>query len=420
MSHPEPEYDVIVVGGGPAGSSTAGLLAQEGHRVLLLEREKFPRYHIGESLISGVTLTLDALGVRERMAELRFQIKHGGSLLWGADQTAPWSFRFREIRDARFDYSWQVRRAEFDAMLLDRARELGVVVVEGATVRGPLTDGDRIAGVSYQFRGEADPIDARAAIVVDASGQQRWLGRHFGLVSWHDDLRNMATWSYYAGALRYPGDHEGDLLVESRSHGWLWYAPLSPTLTGIGYVTPSDRFVESGLPPEQLLEKQIAESNEVSWLTSGARRVDVYRTARDWSYACSQFSGPGWVLVGDAAAFIDPLLSSGVTLAMRGALSLSRAVHEALAAPEKERHLMQVYEDRYRDFLAALIDLIRFFYDGAHGRDELHLRAQTIVDPDRLMPPKISFVSLLSGLARGDETLDIAPRTAIDRPSGAI
>jgi flavin-dependent dehydrogenase len=406
MSHPEPEYDVIVVGGGPAGSSTAGLLALEGHRVLLLEREKFPRYHIGESLITGVIPTLDALGLRERMADLRFQVKYGGSLLWGANQTTPWSFRFREIRDSRFEYSWQVRRAEFDALLLDRARELGVRVVEGATVRGPLTDGDRIAGVSYQFRGESDPIEARAAIVVDASGQQRWLGRHFGLVSWHEDLRNVAVWSYYAGALRYPGENEGDLLTESRSQGWLWYAPLSPTLTGIGYVTPSARLVESGLPPEQLLEKQIAESTEVSWLTAGARRVDVYRAARDWSYACSQFSGPGWVLVGDAAAFIDPLLSSGVTLAMRGALSVARAVHEALAAPEKERHVMQAYEDRYREFLGALLELTRFFYAGAHGKDELHLRAQAIVDPEGRLPAKISFVTLLSGLVRGDESLD--------------
>lgn len=405
MRQPGAEYDVIVVGGGPAGACTAGLLALEGHRILLLEREKFPRYHVGESLITGVVPTLTALGLLDRMAELRFQVKYGGSLLWGENQTEPWSFRFREIRGGRYEYAWQVRRAEFDAMLLDRARELGVHVVEGATVRDALTDGDRLAGVRYQLKGESGSVPARATMVVDASGQHRWLGRRFGLVDWYDDLRNVAVWSYWQGALRYPGEHEGDLLTESCRQGWLWYAPLSPELTGIGYVTTSDRLVASGLTPEQLLERHIAESTEVSWLTAGAKRVDIYRAARDWSYTCQQFSGPGWVLVGDAAAFIDPLLSAGVTLAMRAASSVAKAVHETLTAPDKERHVMKDYEDRYRDFLDSLLELVRFFYDGAHGKEELHLRAQAIVDPDRSLPPKLSFVSLLSGLVRGDESL---------------
>jgi flavin-dependent dehydrogenase len=408
------EYDVVVVGGGPAGASTAGLLALEGHRVLLVDRDKFPRYHVGESLITGVIPTLTALGLTDRVEALGFQRKFGGSLLWGPGQTEPWSFRFREIRDGRFEHSWQVRRADFDAMILDRARELGVEVVEGATVRDVLTTGDRVTGVSYQWRGETAVVEARARIVVDASGQQRWLGRHFDLVSWHEDLRNMAVWSYYQGCLRYPGEHEGDLLTESRPHGWLWYAPLTPELTGIGYVTPSARYTESGLRPEELLEKHVSESVEVSWMTAGARRVDCYRTARDWSYACSRFSGPGWVLVGDAAAFIDPLLSAGVTLAMRGAGSAARAVHEALTTPDKERHVMGIYEERYRDFLAPLLELTRFFYEGAKDKGEFHLRAQAIIDPTAALPPKISFVTLLSGLVRGDDIYSEAATDGID------
>lgn len=400
-------YDVVVVGGGPAGASTAGLLAQDGYRVVLLEREKFPRYHIGESLITGILPTLDRLGLRERADQCGFQPKYGGSLMWGLNQKKPWSFRFREIRDGKYEVSYQVRRADFDALLLDRARELGVHVLEGVTVKEPVVTDGRMTGVRYQFRGEAPLVEVRARMVVDASGQQRWLGRHFDLVSWHEDLRNLAVWTYYQGALRYEGEFEGDLLTESRPQGWLWFAPLNRDLTGIGYVTPSARMSESGLTPEQMLDKQIAESSEVSWLMSTAHRVDIYRTARDWSYCCTRFSGPGWVLVGDAAAFIDPLLSAGVMLAMRGADTASRAVRDALAEPGKERHAMRLYEEGYRSFLGPLLELTRFFYDGAKQKDELHLRAQAIIDPDRNLPAKISFVTLLSGLVRGDEMLDI-------------
>jgi flavin-dependent dehydrogenase len=407
MNLAQDELDVIVVGGGPAGASTAGLLALQGHQVLLLEREKMPRYHIGESLITGVVPTLNALGLRERMDHMGFQRKYGGSILWGSGQTTPWSFRFREIRNGKYEYAYQVRRADFDALLFDRARELGVAAVEGATVREPLFHGERIVGVRFQLRGESTPVDVRARMVVDASGQNRWLGRHFDLVSWYEDLRNVAVWSYYQGGLRYDGEFEGDLLSELRPDGWLWYAPLNRDITGIGYVTPSARLVASGMPPELMLDKQIAESTEVSWLTANARRVDIYRTARDWSYACTRFSGPGWVLVGDAAAFIDPLLSAGVTLAMRGANSAAQAVHEALIDPDKERDTMRAYEQRYREFLEALLSLTRFLYEGAKEKHDFHLRAQSIIDPAGQLPTKVAFVTLLSGLVRGDEAIEL-------------
>jgi flavin-dependent dehydrogenase len=397
--------DVVVVGGGPAGSSVAGLLALEGLDVALLEREKAPRYHIGESLISGVLPTLTALGLRERMELMGFQRKYGAELLWGLDE--PISFRFREVRDARFEYSYQVRRADFDAMLLDRARELGVHVMEGAEVKDAIFDGPRMTGVHYRMRGEDRGRDLHATIIVDASGQQRWLGRRFNLVSWHEDLRNIAAWSYYAGGLRHEGEFEGDLFAELRPQGWLWYLPLSRDITGIGFVTPSARMAEAGLPPGQVLEQQIAESTEVARLTEHAERVDIYRTARDWSYACTRFSGPGWVLVGDAAAFIDPLLSTGVTLAMRGAARLRRAVLESLVDPAKERDVMHAYEQNYREFLDALLELVRFFYDGGKNRDDFDLRSQAIIDPDRRLPARLSFVRLMSGLVRGDEQLDL-------------
>lgn len=402
------QYDVIVVGGGPAGASAAGLLAIEGHRVLLLEREKFPRYHIGESLITGVLPTIARLGLTERLEGLGFPKKYGGSLLWGKGAAKPWTFEFRETGNGKYEYCYQVRRADFDTLLLDRARELGVRVIENAIVKEPLFTGERMTGVRYQLRNEEQVIEAGSRMVVDASGQQRWLGRHFDMVNWHEDLRNIAVWSYYQGCRRYEGEKAGNILTENRPHGWLWFIPISDDVTSIGYVTPTSELAASGLAPERMLDTQIAESGEVKLMTEGATRVDGYRTIRDWSYTCSRFSGPGWVLVGDAAAFIDPLLSTGVTLAMRGGSTVARAVNESLVDPAKEADALETYESSYRDFLNPLLEFVRFFYDQTKNREQYHRGAQAIVDPEKHFPASVDFVTLVSGLARGDDVIEPA------------
>jgi flavin-dependent dehydrogenase len=398
-------FDVIVVGGGPAGAGAAGLLAMEGHRVLLLEKDKFPRYHIGESLITGIWPTLDRLGLRPRLEQIGFVRKYGATVRWGGEGDQ-WGFAFRDA--GRHEYALQVPRAEFDALLLGRARELGVHVVEDATVREPVFDGDRLVGVRYEIRGEQEGIDARARITVDASGQRRWLGSHLGLVQWHDDLRNVAVWSYYQGCLRYEGERAGHTLVEMRRGGWLWFIPLDDDITSIGYVTPAALLAEAGAQVEEVFATQLERSREVKPMMRGAKRVAAYRTARDWSYACTRFFGPGWVLVGDAAAFVDPLLSTGVTLALRGARVLAPAVSQALADPSAEAEALRSYEESSRKFFDVILDFVLFFYDQTRTRPEYYQGAQEIIDPDGRRPPRIDFVKLVSGLACEDDDVDVS------------
>lgn len=389
-------YDVVVVGGGPAGSSAAGLLALDGWNVLLLERDKFPRYHIGESLITGVWPTIDRLAMRERLAGMGFTKKYGATVRWGLDDQ-PWGFYFREAGVE--EYAYQVPRAEFDTMLLGRARELGVTVLEEAAVRDPVLDGQRLLGVRYQLRGEESSREARASIVLDASGQRRWLGSLFGLVEWHEELRNTAVWAYFQRTGRYEGQDAGHTLVEHVNGGWFWFIPLADDTTSVGYVTPISFASRSGLPMPQLFEHRLEQSHEVRRLLEPSTRVTGYRTARDWSYTCRSFYGPGWVLVGDAAAFIDPLLSTGVTLAMRSARLVATAVTLALGYPALEARAFQAYEEDSRAFLKTILEFVVAFYDQTKRQADYHRDAQVLVDPDEENPAELDFSKLVSGLA---------------------
>ncbi|WP_410569609.1 NAD(P)/FAD-dependent oxidoreductase [Amycolatopsis sp. cmx-4-61] len=395
MSASEETYDVVVVGGGPGGAATAGLLAGMGHKVLVLEREKFPRYHIGESLITGALPTLDDLGLIKRLDAMGFTKKYGGTLLWGKNQ-GTWGFRFTE--SALYDYAYQVRRADFDALVLGRARELGAKVLEEVTVREPIFDGERMVGVTYAEKGSKETKEAHATFVIDATGQNHILAKHFDSVVWHDDLRNIATWTYWQGCNLYSGTKAGDIISENRPTGWFWFIPLHDGTVSVGYVTPLEEYQKSGKSLEELYFDELGKTEEVSTLVKGATRASGFRNIKDWSYTAERFHGPGWALVGDAAAFVDPLLSTGVTLALRGARALADAIDGVLRDPSAEDELLGLYEESYRTFLDSVLDFVRFFYDRTKNKEDYWDKAQEQIDPQKLRPRETDFATMLSGL----------------------
>ncbi|WP_406415561.1 FAD-dependent oxidoreductase [Streptomyces sp. NBC_00873] len=390
------DFDVIVIGGGPAGATTAALLAKRGHRVLVLDRERFPRYHVGESLIPGVMVPMEELGLKERMEAKGFERKYGGTLVWGNNEV-PWNFSF--TTGGRIPYAFHTRRADLDALILDRARELGAFVVEDATVKESIEEDGRVVGVRYALRGLNEIHEARASLVVDASGQARVLGRKYSEVNWNEQLRNVAVWTYFDNCHRLPGDEWSNILIEGTRDGWFWGIPIDKGVFSVGYVTRSELASASDKSLEALFESEIAHTTKLKDLLKDATQAAGYRSARDWSYTNERFHGNGWVLVGDAAAFVDPLFSTGVALATLAASTLSKVVDQILRHPEIEEKALDRYSTAYQDFFHDIRRFVESFYDRSKTKGFYFNMAQDMIDPDKKNDAEVDFVKLISGLS---------------------
>lgn len=385
-------FDVAVVGAGPAGCTAAGLLAKNGHRVIVVERERFPRYHIGESLVPGVRPVLEELELADRVECFGFTEKPGVTLRWGR-QREPWTIMFNEV--GGYPHAYQVVRSEFDYLLLQQARRLGAVAVEEATVREFLFEGDRCVGIRFERAGS--PTEVRARCVVDASGQSAMLGRRNGSIEWDMELKNVAVWTYFQGARRLPGEIAGNILVENLPDGWLWVIPLHDGTHSVGWVTRAERAGGRGRF-EDGLQRMIEDSDESSRLLAASRQVATFRTARDWSYQNRRFHGPGYLLAGDAAGFVDPVFSTGVFLAMAGASLAARAIHRSLEEPEREEFLFRRYTELYQDFLGVVVSFVHYFYDASLDKESYWGQAQRLIDPVQKMAARRDFIDLISGL----------------------
>lgn len=405
------EHDVIVVGGGPGGSTTAGLLAKAGHDVLLIEREKFPRYHIGESLVPGIMSILNELGLSEEAQGYGYTIKNGITLRWGAHRE-PWTVHFGEV--GPWKHAYQVVRSQFDDMLLRHARRLGATVYEETRVVDFDFDGERCVGVTYQRNGAGEPsVKARAKLVIDASGQSHLLARRLNLLEWDESLKNVAVWAYFDGLDFYQGKNAGNILVENMPDGWIWIIPLHDGTYSVGFVCPMATAQERNLRMADVLLAKIQESVETRKIMAQARLVSAFHTTKDWSYKCSSFHGPGFLLVGDAAGFVDPLFSTGVFLAMNGGSLAAKMVKHILAHPEVEHAARVQYEAAYRKFLDVVFSFVHFFYDASKDKELYWDEAKKLIDPVGQMGSRQDFVYLISGLGGVHTVMDLNPNDAL-------
>ena len=389
-------WDAIVIGGGPAGASVATYLGREGRRVLLVERERFPRPHIGESLLPGVLPYLDALGARDDVEKEGFLRKEGQTFVWGKDRT-PWEIDFREL-DVH-PYAYFVDRARFDEILLRNAERTGAVVREEQTVQRVLFEQGRATGIVVRQKGGKESTE-RAKFVVDASGQSALVARNAELRRVVRGLKNVAVWAYWEGATRLPGHKSAHILTTSVPEGWIWVIPLGDR-TSVGIVTSgATRKERETLGATAWYEKTLRAA-EAAWpLLENAKRVTDVTGARDWSYRARRFSGPGILLAGDAACFIDPILSTGVHLAMTSGYWAASVIHSSLEEPRHEPFFRRFFDETYGAVYRELLTQVKAFYKAAGRKDSIFWTSKQILRVGDAVAPELAFLFITAGLLR--------------------
>lgn len=357
------EHDVIVIGGGPAGSTVSALLAEYGHRVLLLEREVFPRYHIGESLIPYTWFTLNRLGVVDWLRNSACPKKYSVQFVSITGKVSQPFYFFQTIKH-ECSQTWQVWRGEFDAMLLDNARKKGVEVRLGISVRDVLMEGTRVVGVRADVKDGAKNVEMRARVVVDASGRDSLLSRKFGWKDRDADLNKIAVWSYYEGALRDPGLDEGATTVAYvPQKGWFWYIPMHSNIVSVGVVGEPGYLYRDTRDPDTIFHR---EAEACVWIRDHIKvgqQVEPVRVTGEYSYHSKKIGGDGFCLVGDAFAFLDPLFSTGVFLALKSGEMAADTIHAGLATGDLTAAHFDEYYARQRRAVMSFRHLVRAFYD---------------------------------------------------------
>ena len=357
---------VVVIGGGPAGSTAGTLLAQQGHRVTLFEREHFPRFHIGESLIPETYWVLKRLGMLEKMKRSHFVKKYSVQFVNERGKLSE-PFYFVEHKPHECSQTWQVDRSEFDKMLLDHAREQGVEVHEGVRVLEVLFEGERAVGVRVRDENGAERT-VRSQVVIDASGQSSMIMSRLGLRDWDPELKKAALWTYWEGAFRDGGRDEGATIVlrTEGKRGWFWYIPLHNNIVSVGVVAGYEYLFKERADRdyETIYNEEVARCPGLQPRLAGAKRVEQFYAAKEYSYRSRRAAGDGWVLVGDAFGFLDPLYSSGVLLALKSGQFAADAVAEGLAKGDTSAAQLGKWETEFVSGMDRMRRLVCEFYDG--------------------------------------------------------
>jgi len=354
--------DCLVLGGGPAGSTAAALVAEAGHSTILIERESVPRFHVGESLMPESYWVMKRLGVLEKMKESDFVKKYSVQFVTNTGkESMPFFFDKHDPREC--SQTWQVERADFDKMLFDNAGEKGAACFDETRVLKIHFDGDRATGAQLQTA-SGKKIDVSARVVIDGTGQQSVIANQLGLKRDIPELRKAAIWAYFDGAERVEGEHGGATLIlhtESKE-AWFWYIPLSNNITSVGLVGDIDFILKSRPTTADAYCEEIGNCPAIARRIKDAKMVGEQHVAKEFSYTTTQHAGEGWVLIGDAFGFIDPIYSSGVYFALKTGELAADAVIDGLATGDLSGPKLAAWADDFKTGSKWVKKLVDAFY----------------------------------------------------------
>ena len=363
--NPEHNFDVIVIGGGPAGSSIASILAREGGRVVLFEKEEFPRHHIGESLMTDTFWTFQRMGILEKLKHSPFVRKYSVQF---ANQTGKESrpFYFFEAVHHESAVTWQVTRSVFDKMLIEHAAEQGAQVHQGVPVKQVLFEGDRAVGVEVQMK-DGSPQSFYANVVVDATGQTAMLSNKFRWRVRDPKLKKAVLYSYFKGAHREPDLNGGATLVlrtPPGSGGWFWYIPLEDDITSVGIVANPEYLLKGrGQDLAKIFHEEVEKCEPCHRRVAIGERVDKIYSILDYSYRSKQNAGNGFIIIGDAYGFLDPIYSSGVLLALKMAELAADAIHDAFRHNDFSAERLGQFQGKLDRGIESMRKLVYAFYN---------------------------------------------------------